>query len=546
MSPLPIAGGIALLTLLPLAMLAWTAFQGAGPMWGHLLTYVLPEAALTTAVLLGGVAVVAGGIGTACAWLVTLRDFPLRRLLSWALLLPMAVPTYIVAYAYLDLLHPLGPLNAALSAVMPAGTLSRNGVLPDPRSLLGCAVLLGLVLYPYVYLNLRAAFSLQSGELLAVGRSLGGSEWQLLRFVSLPLARPALAVGLSLALLEALNDIGAAEYLGVQTLTLAISTTWVTRSSAPGAAQIALMLLGVAAVLIWLERRGRGEREALIGDDLVEPSRPPRLRGIWAAAAILACALPVILGFLLPAGYLLGAAAARLTETGLPEGLWRYLGNSLAFAGGATALLLLCGVLTAYAARRSPRRGGAILNLASLGYGIPGTVMGFGLLLLLGRLDNALDGLARQWWGLGTGLLLSASGAAVLLAYLSRFLAIPTHGLEAGYGNIPRALDDATTLAGASSVQMLRHVHLPLLAPALRAAGLLCFVDTMKELPATLLLRPLNVETLATALHGEAARGSYEDGAVFALLIVSVGILPMIILGRAADGSGDPVRPGAP
>ena len=174
-----------------------------------------------------------------------------------------------------------------------------------------------------------------------------------------------------------------------------------------------------------------------------------------------------------------------------------------------------------------------MLGLAGLGYGIPGTVIGFGLLLLLGRLDNALDGLARQWLGLGIGLLLSASGAAVLLAYLSRFLAIPAQGLAAGYGHIPRVLDDAATLDGASSAQMLRHVHLPMLTPALRAVGLLCFVDAMKELPATLLLRPLNVETLATALHGEAARGSYEDGAVFALVIVAVGVLPMLLLGRA-------------
>jgi iron(III) transport system permease protein len=530
MPSLPIAGGIALLTLLPLAMLALTAVQGAGPLWGHLARYVLPEAAGNTLLLLAGVGLVAGSIGTVCAWLVTLRDFPLRRLLSWALLLPMAVPTYIVAYAYLDLLHPLGPLHGALRALLPAEV---QPILPDPRSLPGCAVLLGLVLYPYVYLNLRAAFALQSGEMLAAGRSLGGSEWQLLRFVSLPLARPALAVGLSLVLLEALNDIGASEYLGVQTLTLAISTTWVTRSSAPGAAQLALLLLGVAALLMWLEWRSRGEGEALAAEEIGGPGRPPRLRGAWGIAATVACALPVVLGFLLPGGYLLHAAATRLGTAGLPEGLWRVLGNSLAFAGGATALLLGAGVLVAYAARCNPGRGGALLRLAGWGYGIPGTVMGFGLLLLLGRLDNALDGLARQWLGLGTGLVLSASGAAVLLAYLSRFLAIPAQGLAAGYGNIPRALDDAATLDGARAGQMLRRVHLPLLAPALRAVALLCFVDAMKELPATLLLRPLNVETLATALHGEAARGSYEDGAVFALLIVAVGVLPMLLLGRA-------------
>ena len=532
MSILPIASSIALVTLLPLLMLAWTAAQGAGPMWGHLSQHVLPEATWNTALLLGGVSLVAGSIGTVCAWLVTMRTFPFRRLLSWALLLPMAVPTYVVAYAYVDLLHPLGPMQAGLRALLPAGALL-DATLPDPRSLPGCALLMGLVLYPYVYLNLCAAFRMQSGELLAAGRSFGGSEAQLLRYVTLPLARPALAVGLSLALLEALNDIGAVEYLGVQTLTLAIATTWVTRSSAAGAAQLALALLLLAALLMWLERRSRGAQEALAAEELGQPEQLLRLPPFWAGMATFACVLPVVFGFLLPAGYLADAAATRVREAGLPAGLWQYLGNSLAYAGSATVLLLLFGLLLANAARREPRHGSAVLGIAGLGYGIPGTILGFGLLLLLGQFDNALDGLMRQWLGVGTGLLLSASGVALMLAYLSRFLAIPANGLEAGYRSIPRALDDAATVGGASGFEIMQHVHMPLLAPALRAVTLLCFVDAMKELPATLLLRPLNVETLATALHGEAARGSYEDGAVFALVIVAVGVLPMVLLGRS-------------
>ena len=308
---------IAVLILAPLGMLGWVAVQGSGALWGHLARYVLPDAALQTFLLLGGVALVAGSIGTCCAWLVTMRDFPLRRLLDWALLLPMAVPTYIVAFAYLDVLHPVGPIQAAVRGLFGIAD-PRHSLLPDPRSLPGCALLMGLVLYPYVYLNLRAAFLAQSEEFLAVGRSLGGSEWQLFRHVTLPLARPALAVGLGLALLEALNDIGAAEYLGVQTLSVAIATTWVTRSSAAGAAQIALALLLVAALLVWLEQLGRQRAGSLAVEEFGTAAQPQRLGSWGQGLAVIACSLPVLLGFGVPAGYLAHAAGQRVAEFGLP------------------------------------------------------------------------------------------------------------------------------------------------------------------------------------------------------------------------------------
>lgn len=531
--PLRLAALVAALALLPIGMLGWLASQGAGPLWPHLVRYVLPGAALETLLLLAGVALVVVPTGVGCAWLVTMREFPGRRALQWALLLPLAVPTYISAYAWLDVLHPVGSLGQMLG---------RDAArwLPEPRNLPGCALLMGCVLYPYVYLNVRAAFQAQSAELMAVGRTMGGTEWQLFRHVALPLARPAIAVGLSLALLDALNDIGAAEYLGVQTLTVAVSTTWVTRSSAPGAAQIALLLLALAASLVWLEQAGRQRADRHGMEEFGEPGRPLPLSSAGQLGAVLACALPVLLGFGVPTLHLVLAAADRVRRFGLPEGLGGWLLNSMWFAGLATALALLLGLLLAYTARTGGAAGRRLLRLGSLGYAVPGTVMGLGLLFLLGRLDNLLDGAARAWLGFGVGLIFSASGAALVYAYAARFLAIPAGGLQAGYGRIPVSLDEATRLGGGREWQLVRYVHLPLLAPALGAVALLTFVDAMKELPATLLLRPLNVETLATFVHGEAARGTYEEGAVAALLIVLAGLLPMLALGRLAARLGGP------
>lgn len=531
---------IGLAVLLPVLALAWTAAQGSSGLWSHVARYVLPQAALNTVALLGGVGALVVAIGTGAAWLVTAFEFPGRRVLGWALLLPLAVPTYIVAFAYLDLLHPLGPLQGALRALLGHDS-PRDFRLPDIRSLLGCIVLLGVVLYPYVYLTTRAMFMTQAAGLLEAARSLGARRGELFLRVALPMARPAIAVGAALALLEALNDIGASEFLGVRTLTVAVYTTWITRSDLPGAAQIALAMLAVVVALLALERRGR-RRQRFSATQRPRPMQPRRLRGAAAGLALVLGLLPVLAGFVVPAAFLAWKATERLLAHGASARLLDALLQTVSLALVATAATVGAGLVVTWAlrlgqAQRRPRWAQASLRVAALGYAVPGTVLAIGLLAPLAWFDglgNAVLGL----FGADPRMLLMGSASALVLAYTLRFLAVSAGSIEAGLTRIPASLDQAAASLGDRPGAMLRRVHLPLLRPALAAAALLVFVDTMKELPATLLLRPLGVETLATALYGEAARGTYEEGAVAALLIVLAGLLPVVLLARTGPGPG--------
>ncbi len=521
------------LVAVPVLALAVTALGGGGPgLWGHLAAYVLLPALGQTVLLLAGVGVVVTGLGTALAWLVAAHEFPGRRVLEWALLLPLAVPTYIVAYAYLDLLHPLGPVQGGLRALLGIDS-PRDFRLPDIRSMPGAILLLGLVLYPYVYLPVRAMFAMQAGNLVEAGRMLGCSRRAVFFRIALPLARPAIAVGTSLALMEALNDIGAAEFLGVRTLTVSVYTTWVTKSDLAGAAQIALAMLAVVAALVALERWARRRQRYAGNAQRPRPFAPRRLGGAAGALALAAGLVPVALGFAAPAGHLLAEALDRLRHAGLSPELGRELGYTLGFAGAATLAVVAAGLVVAYAARAFPGGASAVAGrIASLGYAMPGTVVALGVLIPVAALDRTIDRTTAHLLGTGTGLLLIGSGAALGYAYLVRFLAISAGSVEAGLAQIPRSLDQAARSLGQGVSGSFWRLHLPLGRPALAAAALLVFVDCMKELSATLLLRPLNVETLATHLYAEAARGTYEDGAVAALAIVAAGLLPVILLAR--------------
>ncbi|OZI34917.1 iron ABC transporter permease [Bordetella genomosp. 10] len=523
---------IALLVCAPLAALAGWALSGDTAHWAHLGRHVLPQAALNTGALLAGVGALTTLLGVGGAWLVSAYDFRGRRLLSWALLLPLAMPTYILAYAYLDLLHPIGPVQSALRALLGYDN-PRQFRLPDLRSLPGAIFVLGFALYPYVYLSMRALFATQAANVLEAARTLGAGRWGVFWRVALPMARPALAVGVSLALLETLNDIGASEFLGVQTLTVSVYTTWVTRSDLAGAAQIALAMLACVLALILLERRGR-RRQRYAATQRPRPMQPRRLHGLRACFACGLGALPVLLGFVAPALYLLWETQKRLHLVGgVSSQLWAAARNTAGVAAAATLATLACGLAVAWAARRvrESARGGALAwgpRVASLGYAIPGTVLAIGLLTPLAIFDDVL-----AWLGLGAGQILMGSMSALVIAYVIRFLAIAAGSIEAGLARIPPSLEQAARLLGENAGGVLRRVHLPLLRPALASAALLVFVDTMKELPATLLLRPMNFDTLATWLYAEAARGAYEEGAVAALGIVAAGLLPVILLARA-------------
>lgn len=524
---------VAALVLLPVLSIAGYAMQGSGDLWPHLRAYVLPQALQDTAILLTGVGTLVVVIGTGSAWLVTAYDFPGRRMLSWALLLPLAVPTYIVAFAYVDLLHPIGPIQTGLRDLL-GYTSPRDFRLPEIRSMGGCILLLGLVLYPYVYLPTRALFMMQASGVLEASRTLGASPGRTFRRIALPLARPAIAVGASLALMEALNDIGAAEFLGVRTLTVSIYSTWVNRGSLAGAAQIALFMLAIVVSLIALERWARRHQRYATSARQSRMIGPQPLRGIAGLSLVALAWLPVLLGFILPTGYLALEAVKRIQFAGIEPTIIRETFNTLSIAASATLVTTGLAFVLAYSLRLSHNSHGAraLVRCASLGYAIPGTVLAIGLLAPLAWVDAGLDNLSRQVLGVGTGLLISGSSAALLYAYVARFLAIGSGGLEAGLSKVPLSLDDAARSLGANANRRAGRIHLPLSRPALAAAMLLIFVDCMKELPATLLLRPLNFETLATHLYAEAARGSYESGAVAALLIVVAGLIPILLLTR--------------
>ncbi|UQO90494.1 iron ABC transporter permease [Burkholderia multivorans] len=521
----------------PLAALVAAAFDADLAHWRHLAAFVLPQALANTLLLLAGVGTIVSIVGTGCAWLVTAYDFPGRRTLTWALLLPLAVPTYIVAFAYLDLLHPIGPVQSAVRWLLGFDS-PRQFRLPDLRSLPGAVFVLGFVLYPYVYLSTRAMFVTQSASLLEAARTLGAGRVATFWRVVMPLARPAIAVGVSLALLETLNDIGASEFLGVQTLTVSVYTTWITRSDLAGAAQIALAMLAVVVAMIALERYGR-RRQRYAHGRRMRPLAPRRLTGAAGCTAAVLGWLPVLLGFGAPAAYLAVETAKRLHQVGgVSAQLLDGLANTLTIAAAATVATLACGLIVAWAARAqrdSMRAGVARLGarIASLGYAVPGAVLAIGLLTPLGAVDRLFGTMLGR-----DGLWLIGSAAALVIAYTVRFLAIAAGNVEAGLARIPPSLEQAARSLGETAAGALRRVHLPLLRPALTTSALLVFVDAMKELPATLLLRPLNFDTLATWLYAEAARGTYEEGAVAALAIVLAGLVPVILLARTRHKIG--------
>jgi len=506
--------------------------QGSTGLWAHLRDTVLATALPDTLILLLGVGILAGILGTASAWLVAAHDFPGRGFLEWALLLPLAMPTYIMAYAYLDILHPLGPVQGAVRWLLGYSS-PREFRLPDIRSMTGCILLLGFVLYPYVYIPVRAMFLTQAGNLLEAARLLGTSPRSLFLRVAVPLARPAIAVGISLTLMEALNDIGASEFLGVRTLTVSIYTTWVTKSDLPGAAQIALCMLVMVVGLVALERWARRRQRYALSAQKSRTLEPLRIEGAWGWLAFALGSLPILIGFAGPALYLMTQAWTRYQFSGVSTRFQSEAVNTIVFAGLATLVTLFLGLVVAYAMRIVPGRASLwSFRLATVGYAAPGTVIAIGVLIALGGFDRFVDQTMQSWFGISTGLLLIGSGAALIFAYTARFLTIAAGGIDAGLSRIPLSFDHASRTLGRAPGATFRHVHLPLSKAAIAAAGLLVFVDCVKELPATLLLRPLNFETFSTQLYGEAARGTYEEASIAALAIVLIGILPVILLAR--------------
>lgn len=535
-------GTLLVVLLLPVLTVITLAVRGGDGSLGHLAATVLPSSLLDTVLLVAGTVILSLMIGTGAAWLTTMYRFKGRTLLDQLLVLPLAIPIYILAFAYVDLLDYAGPVQRGLRSFFGWKT-ARDYMFPDIRSLYGAILVATAALYPYVYLAARASFVQQSVCVLEVARTLGRTPFGAFSAVALPLARPALAAAAALVAMECMNDFGAMQYLGVQTVTVAVYTTWLQRSSLPGAAQIALAALVLVAFLLFAERAARrrqrfhhttGRYRALPFQDLT---------GLPAVLVVSACTIPVVLGFAVPVAVLAAHAAGHLGEA-LSSGFWKAMANSLWLAGITAAVAVAVALFIAFAGRmlRSPLVKVAS-TLAGLGYAIPGTVLALGLMLPFAALDNGIDALMRSAFGVSTGLLLTGSIALLVLAFTIRFLAVSLGAIESGLEKLSPNLDSAARTLGETPWSVLRRVHLPLILPALGSAALLVFVDAMKELPATLLLRPFNFETLATHVYSLAALEQFEAASLGALAIVLAGLIPVLILqrtiagGRPANGS---------
>lgn len=529
---------VAAIVAVPVVVVLCHVFVPAGEVWSHLAETVLGRYVSNTVWLFFGVGSGTAVIGVGTAWLCSMCRFPGRPMFEWALLLPLAVPTYAIGFTYAGLFEYAGPVQDLLRSTFDWGR--GDYWFPEPRSLGGAITVMTLVLYPYVYLLSRAAFLSQSVCVLEVSRTLGRSPLRSFATVALPLARPAIVGGVSLALMEALSDFGTVHYYGVDTFTTGIYRTWFGFGEPAAAAQLAAMLMVFVLALILLERSSRGARRfhhtsvryrQLPGYSLTGPRK-------WLAVA--ACSLPVLLGFVVPFGQLTAWTVATADRM-LDASFFALALNSVSLAT-VTAIIAVCvALLVAYALRL---RGTVPMRIAAraagLGYAVPGSVIAIGVLLPFAWLDNRVDALARDWLGVSTGLLLTGTIVALVFAYLVRFLAVSLNTVEASLGKVTPSMDGAARSLGASPGRVLVRVHMPMVAGGLMTAGLLVFVDVMKELPATLIMRPFDFNTLAVKAYELASDERLADSASAALAIVVVGILPVVLLSRAITRS----RPG--
>jgi iron(III) transport system permease protein len=518
---------LAVPAMLPLASAAAAWLAPAAEIWSHQLQHVLPRVALNTVLLLAIVGCATGLLGTALAWLVAAHEFPGRRVFAWALLLPLAVPAYVLAVVFAGALDYAGPLQGWLRATVHPGLQ-----LPPIRSLGGAALVLTLCLYPYVYLLVRVALEGAGSRPLEVAQSLGLDRGTALRRVLLPLARPAVAAGVALVCMETVADFGVVAALNVDTFTTAIYRAWYGMFSLAAALQMAALLGLVAIAGVWLERRARGAR-AYAGQRPAGELPRRRLQGVEALAATAFVAAVLAAAFLLPVAQLV-AWAWRHAATDLDARYWAFAGRSVALAASGAVVVVLAALLHGYALR-GERRGWVrgVGRLATAGYAIPGTVLAVGLFAPLAALNGWLQGWLDGAFGAGAPqVFLQGTLLAMFLAYLARFLAVGAGPVESGLERIHHHLDEAAVMLGARGPGRLWRVHLPLLRGSLAAAAILVFVDLMKELPITLMTRPFGFETLAVRVFEMAAEGDWQRAALPAVLIVAVGVLPVVLLAR--------------
>ena len=533
------AAAVGLFVAIPIGSVLLTALGPTDDIWEHLVSTVLSTYAGNTLWLMLGVGVGVIVIGVSTAWLVTMYRFPGRRILSWALLLPLAVPSYVLAFVITDQLEYAGNVQSALRGMF-GWTSPRDYWFPEIRSLGGATVVLSLVLYPYVYLLARAAFIEQCFGLFEASRTLGRGPVASFFTVAAPLARPAIAVGTALALMETLNEFGAIDFFAVPTLTAGIFDVWLNMDSTAGAAQLASLLMAFALVLVAVERGSRRARRYHDTTGRVQALPGYRLPAVRAALALAWCAAPVMLGFVLPA-CVLGAYALEFYAETLEADYFAYAWNSVKLAAGAAAVVAVAGIVLAYGVRLSSRRTmRGLAEFATIGYALPGAVLAVGIMVPLGYFDNAVDAMSRSLFGLPLGLLIGGSAAGLVIGYAVRFLALGYRTVDAGLSRVTPGIEGAARTLGANPTRSLLRVHVPILRPSIVTAALLVFVDTMKELPLTLILRPFDFDTLATFVYQYASDELLEECALGALTIVAAGVIPVMLMSRTITRS----RPG--
>jgi len=519
---------VAALVAAPIFTVLGIALTDSSDIWSHLYHTVLGLYLERTIVLMIGVGVGTLVIGTGTAWLVTMCRFKGSKYFEWALLLPLAVPAYVLAFVVTDQLEYAGNVQSALRSLF-GWTRPQDYWFPEVRSMTGAITVMTLVLYPYVYLLARAAFLEQSVCVLEVSRTLGKTAWGSFIHVAIPLARPSIVVGVTLVLMEVLNDFGTVDYFAVRTFTAGIFDVWLNMNSIGGAAQLSSVLLLVVLLLIVTERLARQGRKFHHTSSKYSELPSYRLSGWRAAFAFIACALPVLLGFVLPATVLARYALEFYEET-LSADYLGFVSNSLILSASAALLALIIGLFLAYAVRMS--RGPWVklaARTASVGYAVPGAILAVGVLWPTGAFDQTLSWLGGHL-GIGIGAVMIGTIAPLVYGYLVRFLALSYGTAEASLGKITPSMDGAARTLGASPAGALQRVHFPLMRGSLLTAAILVFVDCMKELPLTIILRPFNFDTLATFVYQYASDELLEESALGALTIVGAGIIPVVLL----------------
>ncbi len=522
---------IAALVLLPICAVVWFALTPTENIWPHLVSTTLPRYLSNTAVAMFSVGALAALIGTGAAWLVVMYQFPGRNWLQWALLMPLAVPGYVGAYAMVDLLEYAGPVQTALRDFFGWKTPA-DYWFPPVRARWAAIVVISASLFPYVYLLARAAFREQSGAGYEVARALGVGPWGRFFRVGLPLARPAIAAGTAVVMMETVNDFGTFDYFAVQTLTTGIFTTWLQAGNLGGAAQIATLVLSLVVILVTLEKISRRRSRFFNTARGQRPVTSLPLTGVSAWLATLACFIPLFVGFLLPVGVLISNSVHA--DQWVEPGLLRALSHTLIVGAAAAVLTVLGGLLMVYGVRMSGKQLPRLLMpVTAIGYAVPGAILGIGILVPLAAFDNKLaDGiLALTGWD--PGLMLTGTAAALVIAYVVRFFAIAQGAADAALGRVSPSLPMAARSLGQTAGGALRRVYAPLLRASIGSTLLLVFVDSVKELPATLLLRPFNYNTLATRVYEKASLELLPEAAPAALMICIVGLFAVGLLARA-------------